>query len=61
MKIRDLILVVLVIGMVISTGTLVIFASNGIDEVKGITSKSSSGELLANASKNLEAMAISIR
>ncbi len=61
MKIRDLILSLLIIGMVISTGTLVAFASSGINDVKNITSEASSGELLGIASKNLEDVAISIR
>jgi HAMP domain-containing protein len=61
MKIRDLILAVLIIGMVISTGTLVAFASNGTSDVKNITSEASSEELLANASKNLEYIAIGFR
>jgi HAMP domain-containing protein len=61
MKIRDLILAVLIIGMVISTGTLVVFASSGISDIKDTTSEASSGELLGIASKNLEDIAISIR
>ena len=61
MKIRDLILAVLIAGMVISTGILVAFASNGISDVKNITSEASSGELVDNASKNLQDLAISIR
>ena len=61
MKIRDLILAVLVLGMVISTGTLVIFASSGISDIKDTTSEASSGELLGNASKNLQDVAVSIR
>jgi len=52
---------VLVLGMVISTGTLVAFASSGMTDVKGVTSQSSSGELLESASKNLEAVAIGVR
>ena len=61
MKIRDLILSLLIIGMVISTGTLVAFASSGISDIKDTTSEASSGELLGIASKNLEDMAINIR
>ena len=61
MKIRDLILLVLVAGMVISTGVLVVFASNGIGDVKNITSSASSGELLSNAGNSLQDLAISIR
>jgi HAMP domain-containing protein len=61
MKIRDLILSLLIIGMVISTGTLVAFASSGISDIKDTTSEASSWELLVNASKNLEDMAINIR
>ena len=61
MKIRDLIISVLVLGMVISTGTLVVFASSGIGDIKDTTSEASSGELLANASKNLEYVAIGFR
>jgi HAMP domain-containing protein len=61
MKIRDLILSVLVLGMVISTGTLVLFSSSGIGDIKDTTSEASSGELLANASKNLEYIAIGFR
>ncbi len=61
MKIRDLILSVLIAGMVISTGVLVVFASNGIGDVKNITSEASSGELLSNAGNSLQDLAISIR
>ena len=61
MKIRDLILALLVIGMVISTGILVGFASSGISDIKDTTSEASSGELLGIASRNLEDIAISIR
>lgn len=61
MKIRDLILSVLILGMVISTGVLVAFASMGISDIKDTTSEASSGELLSNASKNLQDVAISIR
>ncbi|OGO18973.1 MAG: hypothetical protein A2Z15_06820 [Chloroflexi bacterium RBG_16_50_11] len=61
MKIRDLILSVLIIGMVVSTGILVAFASNGLSDVKNITSEASSVELLASAGKNLEYVAIGFR
>src|SRR4030043_146441 len=61
MKIRDLILAVLILGMVISTGTLVAFSSNGISDIKNTTSEASSGELLATPSKNLEYVAIGFR
>ncbi len=61
MKIRDLILSLLIIGMVISTGTLVAFATSGINDIKDTTSEASSAELLGIASKNLEDIAIGIR
>jgi len=61
MKIRDLILSLLIIGMVISTATLVAFATSGISDIKNTTSEASSWELQVNASKNLEYVAISIR
>lgn len=61
MKIRDLILLVLVLGMVVSTGVLVVFASSGIGDIKNITSESSSEELMATAGKNLQAVALGIR
>jgi hypothetical protein len=61
MKIRDLILAVLVLGMVVSTGVLVAFASIGIADVKDTTSSASSEELLGIAAKNLEDIAVNIR
>jgi HAMP domain-containing protein len=61
MKIRDLILIVLIVGMVLSTGILVAFTSSGISDVKATTSEASSGELLGIASENLKSVAIGIR
>jgi hypothetical protein len=61
MKIRDLIRIVLIIGMVLSTGILVAFTSSGISDVKATTSEASSGELLGIASENLKSVAIGIR
>ncbi len=61
MKIRDLIIVVLVIGMLVSTGTLVAFASTGIGDIKDSTSQASSGELVEIATDKLYSTAGSIR
>ena len=61
MKIRDLILAVMIAGMLVSTGVLVAFATNGISDVKGISSVASSEEMIGNAIKNLNMMAVDIR
>ena len=61
MKIRDIILIVLVIGMLISTATLVIFAATGINDIKSITSESSSDELVAIATKKISTVASGVR
>ncbi len=61
MKIRDLIMVVMVVGMVAITGILVGFAANGITDIEDVTSESSSDELVNNANQNLQNIAIGIR
>jgi len=61
MKIRDIILIVLIIGMIISTTTLVVFAANGINDIKETTSQSSSDELLIISTKNLASVAAGVR
>ena len=61
MKIRDLILVVLVAGMVISTGILAAFASSQIGDIEDVTSEASADVLLDTANDNLKNIAIGIR
>jgi len=61
MKIRDLILGVLIVGIILSTGILVAFTSIGVNSIEDITSEASSDVLVSTGTDNLENIAIGIR
>ena len=61
MKIRDLLLVVLAAGLVISTGILVAFVASQINNIEDVTSEASADVLVDTANENLKNIAVGIR
>jgi nitrogen fixation/metabolism regulation signal transduction histidine kinase len=61
MKIRTIFLAMLVVAVLISTGSLTAFAASGVNQIEEVISESSSTELLDSAANNIKDMAIGIR
>lgn len=61
MKIRDSLLLVLGTGLLVTSGSLVVFAVSQVANIAGVTSEASSEVLVSDANQGLESIAIGIR